>query len=186
VKPLSEIRHVSSTIKPLIGHCDTSPCCSCYLTDKQVSSRPPHWIAAAVHLQLLSMASRQRQLRREGSHSFAHGVLAMALAPALYVGRMAGVALQLPVRIAVFWLQLADALICDLLAILTKQPGHKAQVCARAAGSGCTAAAISSAHVCSSSCVPHIELPSSKDAASVTAGSLQPVTALATARCCCC
>jgi hypothetical protein len=74
------------------------------------------------------MALQQRQLRSKGSQSLASSTLALALAPALYVGSLAGAALQLPVRIAVFWLQLADGLICGVLAFLTKQPGHKAQV----------------------------------------------------------
>jgi hypothetical protein len=89
----------------------------------------PHRFAAGAQLQLLSMALQQRQLRSKGSQSLASSALALALAPALYVSSLAGAALQLPVRIAVFWLQLADALICDVLAFLTKQPGHKAQVC---------------------------------------------------------
>jgi hypothetical protein len=84
------------------------------------------------------MSSQQRQLRNKSSMSFMSRGLALALAPAVHASSLAGRALQLPVRVVVFWLQLADTLICDLLAFLTQQPGHKAQVRALRT---CTAAA---------------------------------------------
>jgi hypothetical protein len=74
------------------------------------------------------MSLQQRQLQKHGNTSLMSRVLGLALAPAMYASILAGRALQLPVRAAVFWLQLADALVCDLLAFLTRQPGHKAQV----------------------------------------------------------
>lgn len=74
------------------------------------------------------MSLQQRQLRKHGNTSLMSRVLGLALAPAMYARVLAGRALQLPVRAAVFWLQLADALVCDLLAFITRQPGHKAQI----------------------------------------------------------
>lgn len=71
---------------------------------------------------------QQRQLRNRHGASLVSRAMALALAPALYAGSLAGKALQLPLRVAVFWLQLADTLLCDLLACLTRQPGHKAQI----------------------------------------------------------
>lgn len=71
---------------------------------------------------------QQRQLRNRHGASLVSRAMALALAPALYAGSLAGRVLQLPLRVAVFWLQLADTLLCDLLAFLTRQPGHKAQV----------------------------------------------------------
>jgi hypothetical protein len=87
-----------------------------------------------------------RPLPQKRQPSLVAKALGLALAPAFYglqlssgvVGfgvKQATAMLQLPLRILVTMLTLADALICDVLVMLSKQPGLRAQV--RLCGSGC-------------------------------------------------
>jgi len=84
------------------------------------------------------MAMRPLATRQEPS--LVSTALSLALYPAVYCIHVGSVLLtwtythlsasmQLPLRLLVTVLQIADALICDLLAFVTKEPGLRAQVC---------------------------------------------------------
>lgn len=77
--------------------------------------------------------------KRQDQPSLVTKAIGLALAPAIYTLQLssslaawglkqATASMQLPLRIIVTALQLLDAFICDLLVMLTKQPGLRLQV----------------------------------------------------------
>lgn len=87
------------------------------------------------------MQMRPLPSKGQGSPSLVATVVGLALSPVLYgihigtslLGWVYANLLPAPIRLLTAALQLADGLICDMLALLTKEPGLKSQVCAAAA-----------------------------------------------------
>lgn len=84
------------------------------------------------------MAMRPLATRQEPS--LLATVLGIAISPVVYCVHVSSVlmtwayshlsaSMQLPLRLLVSLLQIADALVCDVLALLTKEPGLRTQVC---------------------------------------------------------
>lgn len=74
---------------------------------------------------------------KQASPSLLAKAVALALSPVVYgihistalLGWVCTNLLPAPIRLLTAVLQLADGLICDMLALLSKEPGLKSQVC---------------------------------------------------------